>query len=104
MSKYRAKATHMPSLERRDDVLHLSGPVTGLTVVELDRKSLTLDGIRAISLDAVTTVDTVGVALIAQLVARASRSGSRPQVTGSPSGLNELCLAYRIAPDFSDFP
>lgn len=94
----------MPTVERDGDTLRLSGPITGLTVVELDRKALPLEGFRVISLDAVTTVDTVGVALIAQLVARASHSGSRPQVTGSPSGLSELCLAYRIEPDFSDFP
>lgn len=60
---------------------------------------------RRIDLTAVERVDSAGVALIAELVDRVRRaSGERPQVSGSPPGLAELCEAYRIQPDFSDYP
>lgn len=58
-----------------------------------------------IDLEAVEHIDTAGVALIAQLVARSEQTGGpRPTVRGKPEGLEALCRAYRIDVDFSDFP
>lgn len=92
------------AIDLHDDTLSLSGPITGATVAALHAERLDLHGVTTISLEQASEVDTVGVALIAQLVARTTVNDLRPRVIGMPKGLNELCQAYRIAPDFSDFP
>lgn len=62
-------------------------------------------GVAAIDLGGVERIDVAGIALVAELVARIEAAGGgRPRVEGHPPGLDELCRAYRIAPDFSDFP
>lgn len=88
-------------IERDGATLRIVGPMTAGGIARLCPETLTLDGIRQIDLSAVPAVDTVGIALIADLVGRAQ---PRPRVEGRPQGLAELCQAYRIAPDFSDFP
>lgn len=92
------------AIERRGTTLSLAGAITGATVAGLHAELLDLSGVTTISLEDVSEVDTVGVALISQLVARTTVDARRPTVIGTPSGLTELCQAYRIAPDFSDFP
>lgn len=92
------------AIERNGDTLLLAGAITGVTVAGLHAELLDLSGVTTISLEGVSEVDTVGVALISQLVARTTTNGTRPRVIGMPKGLSELCQAYRIAPDFSDFP
>lgn len=92
------------TIERSGTTLMLAGAVTGETVAGLHAELLDLNGVTTISLESVSKVDTIGVALISQLVARTTVDDQRPTVVGMPSGLNELCQAYRIAPDFSDFP
>ncbi|PIQ36797.1 MAG: hypothetical protein COW59_10460 [Lysobacterales bacterium CG17_big_fil_post_rev_8_21_14_2_50_64_11] len=92
------------AIERNGNTLSLSGPITGATVAALHAELLDVHGVSTISLQQVSEVDTVGVALISQLVARTTIADARPHVLGMPKGLSELCQAYRIAPDFSDFP
>ncbi len=86
-----------------DGRLALSGQLTLDTVVEhLDGAS---DHVQVIDLSAVERIDTAGVALVAELVSRAERAlGKRPEVRGNPPGLDALCRAYRIEPDFANFP
>lgn len=92
------------AIDLRGTELALSGAITGASVADLHAERLDLHGVTTISLERVSEVDTVGVALIAQLVARTTVGRTRPHVIGTPKGLDELCQAYRIAPDFSDFP
>lgn len=52
-----------------------------------------LDGAEAMDVGAVPTVDSAGLALLAELQARA---GGRLQVRGEPGGLSGLRAAYRL--------
>lgn len=92
------------AIERDGNRLRLSGVLSADAVARLHLDRQDMAGVEHIALDAVERVDTVAVALIAQLVSAAAVSGTRPQVSGRPPGLEELCRAYRINPDFSDFP
>jgi len=92
------------AIELHGATLSLSGAITGTTVADLHAERLDLHGVTTVSLEHVSAVDTVGVALISQLVARTTVDDVRPHVIGKPKGLDELCQAYRISPDFSDFP
>ncbi len=92
------------AIERDGNRLRLSGVLSADAVARLHLDRQDMAGVEHIALDAVERVDTVAVALIAQLVSAAAVSGTRPHVSGRPPGLEELCRAYRINPDFSDFP
>lgn len=92
------------AIDRQGDTVRLSGVLNASAVARLHLDRQDVAGAEHIALEAVERVDTVGVALIAQLVSAAAAAGARPRVSGRPPGLEELCRAYRINPDFSDFP
>lgn len=61
-----------------------------------------LDGINALDLSAVDRVDSAGVALLAELAARAGGdAGGNIAIEGSPPGLAELRGAYRLTPSMA---
>lgn len=93
-----------PTSKRDGSSLLLGGRLDADSVPGLRLSAWPLQGVERIVLDAVPAVDSTGIALIAELVGRIAASGRRPLVVGQPQGLAELCLAYRIAPDFSDYP
>ena len=51
-----------------------------------------LDGVRRFDLRGVSRVDSAGVALLAELAARAQPEA----IDGAPEGWAELCAAYRL--------
>ncbi|WP_367347380.1 lipid asymmetry maintenance protein MlaB [Stenotrophomonas bentonitica] len=51
-----------------------------------------------LDLNAVTQVDSAGLALLAELTARARDDGRTLAIKGTPAGFNELSAAYRLAP------
>lgn len=57
-----------------------------------------LPGVSRLELGAVTRVDSAGLALLAELVARL---GDGVAVSGRPPGLDELRAAYRLRDDLS---
>lgn len=62
-------------------------------------------GIGVIDLTAVERIEVAGLALVAELVERATRAtGKRPTLRGNPPGLEELARAYRIDAGLADFP
>ena len=65
--------------------------------------SKVLAGTQRIVLTSVTTVDSAGLALLAELAARLRAAGATPQMEGEPAGLSELRTAYRLTPGL-DFP
>ena len=81
---------------RRDgDALVLTGVLARDAVPALWRDALPLlDGVRRIDLSAATAIDSAGVALVAELAARAGATG----VDGAPPGLDGLRAAYRLDP------
>lgn len=92
-------------LERDAATLSLTGRCDTVGVASLDLAPVDVEGVDTLDIAGVRQLDSTGVALISELVARIdARTGRRPAVTGRPDGLEDLCRAYRIEPDFSDFP
>ncbi len=60
-------------------------------------------GAQRIVLTNVTTVDSAGLALLAELAARLRAAGAAVSIEGEPAGLSELRTAYRLTPGL-DFP
>lgn len=52
--------------------------------------------VTVLDLDAVTGVDSAGLALLAELVARARAAGRTLELQGTPPGFTELSAAYRL--------
>ncbi|GAB2518180.1 STAS domain-containing protein [Lysobacter humi (ex Lee et al. 2017)] len=81
-----------PAQARADgDVLRIEGRLDRAAVSGLWRQlQPQLGGVRAIDLHAVDSVDSAGLALLAELAAGGLR------IDGAPSGLAELTAAYRL--------
>lgn len=62
-----------------------------------------LAGAQRIVLTKVTSVDSAGLALLAELAARLRAAGAAPHIEGEPAGLSELRSAYRLTSGL-DFP
>lgn len=86
--------------------LQLDGPRARITGV-LDRDAVVAlwpqlkalpDSVSQLDLGAVTSVDSAGLALLAELAARARNNGRALVLNGTPAGFNELGAAYRLAP------
>lgn len=90
---------------RRDgDALVFSGTIDRAAAAELwTTASQSLTGVQRIVLTNVTTVDSAGLALLAELAARLRATGTTPRIEGEPAGLSELRAAYRLTPGL-DFP
>jgi len=83
---------------RHDDTLAFAGTLDRAAVVALWLQvSTTLAGVRRFDLNAVMSVDSAGLALLAELAALAGGVS----VHGRPSGLDELRTAYRLQDDLS---
>jgi phospholipid transport system transporter-binding protein len=83
---------HAP--RRESDTLAFAGALTRARVPALWRPSVALlDGVRRFDLSAVEQVDSAGLAMLAELAARA---GKQVAVSGTPPGLAELRAAYRL--------
>lgn len=62
-----------------------------------------LDGAQRFILSDVTSVDSAGLALLAELASRLRAAGTAPDIVGQPGGLLELRTAYRLTPGL-DYP
>jgi phospholipid transport system transporter-binding protein len=84
-----------PSVRRDGDALVFSGELVRDAVPSAWKQALPiLGGVRRLDLAAVARVDSAGLALLAELAARAEGT----TVEGEPEGLAELCAAYRLSP------
>lgn len=92
-------AAEPATVAREGDTLRFSGALLRDAVAGLWKPAASrVEGVRRIDLVAVTRVDSAGVALLAELAARA---GTDPMVDGAPEGLPELRAAYRLAPSLA---
>ena len=83
------------SVERVGDGLRFGGALLRADMATLWKQALSqLEGVRHFDLNAVTRVDSAGVALLAEL---ASHCGD-VRIEGLPPGLAELRAAYRLTP------
>lgn len=78
---------------RNDDALVFRGDLIRATTTALCKQMPSLAGVRQIDLTAVATVDSAGVALLAETIA-GSEAGA--DIIGSPDGLDALRSAYRL--------
>ncbi|MEO6366123.1 MAG: STAS domain-containing protein [Luteimonas sp.] len=87
------------SVARDGDALRFSGVLDRPAVAALWSKALPLSGgVSRFDLTQVGHVDSAGLALLAELAARA---GGAVAVVGNPSNLTELRAAYRLGPDLA---
>jgi phospholipid transport system transporter-binding protein len=92
------------NVSRDGDALVFTGALDRAAAASLwPRASAQLAGVQRIVLTNVTTVDSAGLALLAELAARARAAGAVPRVEGQPAGLADLQAAYRLTPEL-DFP
>lgn len=82
------------SVRREGEALVFTGALQRAVVATLWTQALSsLAGTRRFDLHAVSQVDSAGLAMLAELSARADSS---IDVDGEPAGLHALCEAYRI--------
>ena len=87
---------HDAAVARDGDALVFTGALSRAAVAGLWTRALTeLAGVRRFDLGRATSVDSAGLALLAELAARA---GNGVVVTGDPPGLAALRDAYRLDP------
>ena len=92
------------SLVKEGDALVFTGALDRDAVAGLWASvQKSLSGTQRIVLTNVTTVDSAGLALLAELSARLRQAGTTPVMEGEPTGLSELRAAYRLTPGL-DFP
>lgn len=83
------------SVERSGDTLLFRGALRRATIAGLWKPALAaLPGVRCIDLHAVSQVDSAGLALLAELAARAPDA----TIDGVPTGQSGLRSAYRLDP------
>jgi phospholipid transport system transporter-binding protein len=83
------------AVQRDGDTLRLDGELVVERIGALWKPALALlDGVRRLDVGAVDRVDSSGVALLAELAARAGGA----TVLGDPPGLAPLRAAYRLTP------
>lgn len=82
------------------DTLRFAGALSRDAVPALWKQLPPLDGVRTLDLAAVTSIDSAGLALLAELAARASGAPLALALPpdGAPDGFTELCAAYRLDP------
>lgn len=91
-------------VERDGDTLVFAGTLDRAAAAALwAPASKMLTGVQRIVLTKVTSVDSAGLALLAELAARLRAAGAAPHIEGEPAGLSELRTAYRLTPGL-DFP
>lgn len=91
--------TASATVQRRGDALQFSGALERGHVADLWRRALAqLPGVDRFDLEAVTHVDSAGLALLAELAARVDGT---VEMRGDPPGLSELRAAYRLTPDLA---
>jgi phospholipid transport system transporter-binding protein len=92
------------SVRRDGDALVFTGAIDRQAAAALwAPASKALSGAQRIVLTNVTTVDSAGLALLAELCAKLRQAGTAPVLVGEPPGLSELSTAYRLTPGL-DFP
>ena len=90
------------TFQREGDALVFGGALDRAAAVALwPQASRALAGAQRIVLTEVTTVDSAGLALLAELAARLRQAGQAPQIVGEPAGLAELRTAYRLDPSLA---
>ncbi|WP_416056077.1 STAS domain-containing protein [Stenotrophomonas maltophilia] len=82
------------------DTLRLRGVLDRAAVITLWPQLQALPAqLARLELGDIERVDSAGLALLAELAARARAQGHPLAISGAPAGFNELGAAYRLSPD-----
>ncbi|MBH1432504.1 STAS domain-containing protein [Stenotrophomonas maltophilia] len=82
------------------DTLRLRGVLDRAAVIALWPQLQAMPAqLARLKLGEVERVDSAGLALLAELAARARKAGHPLAISGAPAGYNELSAAYRLSPD-----
>ena len=82
------------------DTLRLRGVLDRAAVIALWPQLQALPAqLARLELGEVERVDSAGLALLAELAARARKAGHALAISGAPAGFNELSAAYRLSPN-----
>lgn len=93
-------ASNSPQARLEQGVLQVSGTLDRSAVIALWPQLQAMGSdVQRLGLAQVSHVDSAGVALLAELVARAKQQGRTLSIDGAPSGLTDLVAAYRLSPD-----
>ncbi len=95
-----------PTVQRDGDALVFTGTLDRAAAQALwPATQRALDGARRLDLTAVASVDSAGLALLVAAATRLRAGGAGDvQVDGAPTGLAELCAAYRLTPALDYVP
>lgn len=94
-----AAAEPAAAVDRPGALLRLRGRLDRTSVPTLWPQALrVLDGAQGLDLHAVETLDSAGLALLAELATRIATTAT-VRIEGQPPGLAGLCAAYRMGPD-----
>ena len=86
------------TVERVGTLLRLRGRLDRASVAAVWPRALAaLDGVQGLDLHAVESLDSAGLAMLAELVDRLPPQARR--IEGQPPGLAGLCAAYRMNAD-----
>ena len=89
------RGEHVIEVKRDGETLVFAGVLSREAIANAWTRALAqLAGVRRFDLSGAASVDSAGLALLAELAARAGGV----TVTGQPQGLAELCAAYRLDP------
>ncbi|MET0288794.1 MAG: STAS domain-containing protein [Pseudoxanthomonas sp.] len=92
------------TVTRQGDALAFEGALDRAAAIALwVQANRALDGVRRFDLTAVASVDSAGLALLAELAERLRARGTPPVLAGEPAGLAELRDAYRLGAEL-EFP
>lgn len=92
------------AFELKQDVLHLYGGLVRDALVSL-WSALPASGWKAMDLAKIDALDTAGLALLVEAVARnRTIDGGRPWIVNAPDAFRALCAAYRIDPELEGLP
>ncbi|WP_411833441.1 STAS domain-containing protein [Pseudoxanthomonas mexicana] len=92
------------TLRREDGALVFAGALDRAAAAALwPQVQAAPTDVQRIVLTSVTTVDSAGLALLAELAARLRAAGASVAIEGEPAGLADLRAAYRLTPDL-DYP
>lgn len=93
-------ASSASQVRRDGDALIFSGALLRGGVTALWKQIGAPTGVRRLDLRAVERLDSAGLALLAELAARAG-AGADVAIDGEPAGLAELRAAYRLTPNLA---
>lgn len=93
----RSEIDQVDQVDQADGTLRLHGSIDATSAARLHAQwSGRAASLRRIDLSAVSRIDSAGVALVQELLARARAAGSQATLSHVPDRYRQVCKAHRI--------